>query len=69
MPKGNWGHAGHKHRPERDRIFSALEQTPDLSRGEIRLAAEVAVEELCGRDVPSFAHERAFSALRVLAKG
>lgn len=50
-------------------LFPALELTPDLSRGEQRLAAEVAVAELTGHDVPSFAHERAFEALVVMAKG
>lgn len=46
-----------------------LERTPDLSRGEQRLAAEVAITKLAGGDVPSFVHERAFDVLLVLANG
>lgn len=50
-------------------IFPQLELTPDLNRGEWRFAAEVAVDVMHGRDVPSFAQDRALTTLRVLAKG
>lgn len=50
------------------RIFPELEATPDVSRGEQRLAAEVALCVLHCRDVPSFAHERAYQTLQVLAR-
>jgi hypothetical protein len=50
-------------------LFPQLECTPDLSRGETRLAAEVAIAELTCRDVPSFVHERAFETLTVMARG
>jgi hypothetical protein len=50
-------------------LFDELERTPDITRGETRLAAEVVLLELHGRDVPSFAHERAVETLAVLARG
>lgn len=49
--------------------FPAIELAHDLTRGAERFAAEVALAELCGRAVPSFAHERAFETLLVMAKG
>lgn len=43
--------------------------SPDLTRGEQRLAAEVAFEELHGRPVPTYAHERAVAIMLVMARG
>lgn len=71
MPKGHPGQGwGVRQELTRARqIFPALEATPDLRRGDQRFAAEVAVAELRGQLVPSFAHERAFETLLVMAKG
>lgn len=41
----------------------------DISRGEIRFAAEVVLTRLRGREVPDFAHVRALEALVVMARG
>ena len=60
-----WINHGGRIRPRQ--IFPALEQTPDLHRGELRLAAEVAVAELRGQLVPTWVHERAFDTLNVVA--
>lgn len=65
----NWGHTGVRHPTDRHRLFPALEATPDLSRGDQRFAAEVALAELHGADVPSFAHDRAVGLLGVMARG
>jgi hypothetical protein len=43
-------------------------EVADCSRGDIRLAAEVALAELRGMHVPSFANERALETLRTLAR-
>lgn len=71
MPKGHAGEGwGVRLDLTRDRqLFPALEQTPDLNRGAERFAAEVALAELRGRDVPTFAFERACEILRVMATG
>lgn len=42
---------------------------PDMSRGELRLAAEVALAELCAIAVPTWARERAVNALATIARG
>jgi len=39
----------------------------DVSRGELRLAAEVAVSELRAELVPTWVHERAFDTLNRIA--
>lgn len=69
MPKGDWGHGTRPWHPEEARLFPQLEATPDLSRGEQRFAAEVALEGMHGRIVPAFAHKRALIALQVMAFG
>lgn len=51
------------------RLFPALEMIPELSRGDMRLAVEVAIAELRAQHVPTFAHERAFETLLAMAKG
>lgn len=43
------------------------ERVTDISRGEQRLAAEVALAELRGCFIPTGAHERAAQILNVLA--
>lgn len=58
-----------RHRARYPHLFPRLEQTPDVNRGQQRFAAEVALAELAGRAVPSFAHERAVEALTIIAKG
>ena len=40
----------------------------DCRRGELRLAAEVAIAELTANHVPTFAHERAFEILKQVAR-
>ena len=40
---------------------------PDVSRGEIRLSAEVALAYFNGQMIPAFAHERAVGILKVLS--
>ena len=40
---------------------------PQPCRGELRLAAEVALAVFTARDVPTFAHERAFQTLNTVA--
>lgn len=50
-------------------LFPTLETTPDLSRGEVRLAAEVTLTVLHGLSVPENARIKAFEVLNVLAKG
>lgn len=40
----------------------------DVSRGEQRLAAEVALNVIHARDVPNYAHERAYQILKVMAQ-
>jgi hypothetical protein len=71
MPKGHRGEGWgcRQDLTRRKQLFPRLEQTPDLNRGALRLAGEVAVAELSGDAVPSFAHERAFETLLVMAKG
>jgi hypothetical protein len=49
-------------------LFPQLEAFPDISRGEQRLAAEVALAELRGCITPTYAHERAVAILNVLAR-
>ena len=51
------------------RVYPQLEATPDLTRGEQRLAAEVALAELRGCHVSTCAHERAVDILQVMARG
>lgn len=57
-------------------LFPSLEETPDLRRGDTRLAAEVALAILLGTFVPSdqitpfeAARLKAYETLKVLAKG
>jgi hypothetical protein len=50
------------------RVYPQLEAWPDISRGEQRLAAEVALAELRGCITPTYAHERAVQILNVLAR-
>jgi hypothetical protein len=50
-------------------LFPRLETTPDLNRGEERLAAEVALAELRYEAIPGFALERAVRTLTVMARG
>lgn len=71
MPRGHWGHGNIRAQQlrEHDWLFPQLEQTPDLTRGQMRLAAEVAIDEIDGRTVDREAHERAHETLRVLARG
>lgn len=72
MPKGHWGHGpmpSSAHYREDDRVFLNLENTPDLVRGETRLAAEVALEVIHGVSVPSTALLKAIETLTHLAKG
>jgi hypothetical protein len=42
-------------------------EVADRSRGQLRLAAEVAVAELRGQAVPTWVHERAFETLNLMA--
>jgi hypothetical protein len=64
------------HFREADRIFEELENTPDLSRGETRLAAEVALTIVMDIFVPPrelsafrLAKAKAVTILNHLAKG
>lgn len=66
-PHAKWLHHGNRER--RNQLFPQLEATPDLTRGEQRLAAEVAIELSEGRNVPLIARRRAFATLTVLADG
>jgi hypothetical protein len=55
------------------RPWETIEETPyselpEISRGELRLAAEVARAQLRGEHVPTFAHERAVTILEVMAR-
>lgn len=57
-------------------LFPTLENTPDLSRGQTRLAAEVALAVIRGVAIPSdqvhafeAARLNAFETLSILAKG
>jgi hypothetical protein len=56
------------HQFRREHYYPELELVPDLTRGEQRLAAEVASAELRGEHVPTFAHERAVTILEVMAR-
>ena len=55
--------------PSAQRYYPALEATPDLRRGEQRLAAEVALAHFRGMFVPESAHQRATVILKVMALG
>jgi hypothetical protein len=50
-------------------LFPRLEATPDLNRGDIRLAAEVLLERLNDRPVPEFAMTRALRVAGTMARG
>jgi hypothetical protein len=50
-------------------LHPQLEETPDISRGQQRLAAEVALTRLKGFPVPTDVEAVARSILQVLAKG
>jgi hypothetical protein len=54
-----------------DQLFPELEQTPDLTRGDARLAAEVllAVLERRAQRIPETAVNRAFRIADVMANG
>ena len=58
-------HAGYR----KNQLFPELERTPDLTRGQARFAAEVAIAVMEGIDVPTFALQRAAETLHVMAKG
>lgn len=53
----------------RTQLFPRLTATPDVSRGEQRLAAEAALARLAGRDVPLDICLRASDTLEVMARG
>lgn len=67
--KGNWGHKSYGYHPQHRRVFPALEATPDITRGEQRLAAEVALAQQLGLEVPNRVFNRARLILEVLAAG
>ena len=50
-------------------LFPRLETTPDISRGDQRLAAEVALAEFSGEAIPGHAIHRAVRTLTVMAHG
>jgi hypothetical protein len=50
-------------------LHPMLEATPDLSRGEQRLAAEIAIARLNGDKVPFDVALRARSILEIMANG
>ena len=56
-------------RPWENPDAAPFSEFPDCSRGEMRLAAEVALAELVGRHVSTCAHERAVGILQVMARG
>lgn len=58
-----------RYRKLQPHLFPTLETTPDLPRGEIRLAAEVALAAFHGNIIPESARIKAFETLSVLAKG
>jgi hypothetical protein len=55
--------------PRAGHVHPMLEATPDINRGEQRLAAEIAIARLNGEKVPFDAALRARSILETLAKG
>lgn len=78
MPKGhhNHGHIPYAHLTEAQRLFPTLENTPDLRRGDTRLAAEVILAVVSRLKVPrdqaeafEAARLKAFEILHHLAKG
>ena len=69
MPKGDFGHRGYAHWPEHRRVLLDLEATPDLSRGEIRLAAEALLATLDCRRPPEPVMDRALAIAQVMAHG
>jgi hypothetical protein len=56
--------AGHR----KTQLFPNLELSIELTRGEIRLAAELALAELSGRRIPACAWGRAFHNLKAMAE-
>lgn len=54
-------------RSDLEREFPVERPSGDLTAGDVRLAAEVAIAELTATAVPSFAHERAFETLKRMA--
>ena len=74
MPKGHWGHGSirYSHNLESHRLFLQLEGTPDISRYEMRLAAEVILCKSVDPDQQEafeIAERKAFNIFHVLAKG
>lgn len=69
MPKGDWGHGSRPWHPQSARLFPRLEQTPDISRGEQRLVAEVMIERFEGKLVPPDAIRKALIIAEVMARG
>lgn len=53
----------------RAQLFPRLAETPDINRGEQRLAAEATLATLAGRDVPLNICLRASVTLEVMARG
>lgn len=54
-------------RPWENTDAEPFSDVADCTRGELRLAAEVALAELSGGQVPTFAHERAVATLEAVA--
>lgn len=57
----------HLHRKQQ--LFPRLEATPDINRGEQRLAAEVALAEFAGTAIPGKTIDRAMHTLTIMAHG
>lgn len=69
MPANNpAGHAA-AFRAAHVQTFPTLERTPDLSRGEIRFAAEALLAVVRGGSLPPPAFSRALEIADVMAKG
>jgi hypothetical protein len=56
-------------RPWENPNAAPFSEIPDCSRGEMRLAAEVALAELRGNAIPGAAFQRAVGILTVMALG
>jgi hypothetical protein len=54
-------------RPWEQPTAAPFSEVADCTRGELRLAAEVALAELHAIHVPTFAHERAVATLKAVA--
>lgn len=70
MPKAGWiKRTFTGPRPWENTDASPFSEIPDIKRGEVRLAAEVAIAQLKGELVPTFASVRADTILMELARG